>query len=378
MASNLDAQILGGSGTLSPLPKEVKKGVIAMGILGLISFISCGLLFIYISYRLLVKRSSCNDGTRASLISEREDGSTFAFGASRKQSACPSDPKTISTYDSGARSGGTFESKKTDSNSFLTLIHNLLVADMLQALAFAFGLNWWRLDGIFVSSGTCGAQTFFVMVGSVSISVFLVAISNFWLFVAILVTHMPPKSQKGAVPELSGHHPAFLIYPVIYLATTVPLSLVGLLASSGSIEVSTKHFNLVSGISSLAGLLDAILWSTTILLSSSKELREVGLDQFEFIRTPSRDYGNIVWVEGAAGQQTESRNNSRGHIWWRLHNERDGLPNVNEDRMMDDLTMHGIHMDTITSVQVEHSLTEPTEPVDSPTSKVPKAYHPKW
>lgn len=145
--------------------------------------------------------------------------------------------------------------------------------------------------------------------------------------------------------------------------------------------VSTKYFNLVSCISSLAGLLDAILWSTTILLSSSKELKEVGLDPFEFIRSPSRDYGNIVWVEGAAGthEQTERRRSSnRAHIWWRLNNERDGLPQVNEDRIMDDDNLNGIHMDTITSVLVEHSLTEPTEPTSAITSKIPKAYHPTW
>lgn len=222
-------------------------------------------------------------------------------------------------------------------------------------------------------------------------------LQNFWLFAAIALTivayawilvvltrnkqspkYMPPNPRKNTAPELSGHHPAFLVYPVIYLATTIPVALVGLLSAAHSINVQPKHFNLVIGITSLAGLLDAILWSTTILLSSSKELKETGLDPFEFLRSPSRDYGNIVWVEGAAGIQTEQRKGSRGHIRWRLNGGRYSLPKVNEDRIVDDFALNEIHMDTITSVQVEHSLTEPKEPDNPFTSKVPKAYHPKW
>lgn len=157
MDSNLEARILGDSGTLSPLPKIVKEGVLITGILGLFSFVSCGVLFIYISYRLKLRRSSRNDAIRASsLVSEQEDDSKLSLPGSRSQST--SDGKTISAYDSGTRTGEYYESKKSESNPFLTLIHNLLVADMLQALAFALGLNWWRVDGIFVPSGSCGAR----------------------------------------------------------------------------------------------------------------------------------------------------------------------------------------------------------------------------
>lgn len=155
MLSETEAQILTDNGSLSPLPKEAKEGVIAMGILGLFSFISCCFLFIYISYRLLTKHSNLNETPRISISSEQDDGSKIALGASRKQS---NSDQTISRYDSGARCVETSESNKTDSNSFLTLIHNLLVADMLQSLAFTFGLNWWRVDGIIVSSGSCGAR----------------------------------------------------------------------------------------------------------------------------------------------------------------------------------------------------------------------------
>lgn len=227
-------------------------------------------------------------------------------------------------------------------------------------------------------------------------------LQNFWLYLAIAITtvcyawilvsllrnkqsprHMPPSGRKNGPPELSGHHPAFLIYPAIYLATTIPLSLVGLLAAAGNVNISTQYFNLVSSISSLAGLLDAILWSTTILLSSSKELEEVGLDAFDFVLTAPIQYGNIVWVEGPANNQTEPNGTGRGRIWWRLRQGSDAsrihrLPSINTDPIMDDWNSHGIHMDTITSVEVEHSFGEPSPPAGSPTSKIPKTYHPTW
>lgn len=225
-------------------------------------------------------------------------------------------------------------------------------------------------------------------------------LQNFWLVLAIAVTivcylwifialvrnkqslrHMPPTSTRNNAPlELSGHHPAFLIYPVIYLITTVPISLVGLLATSGSVKVSTEYFNLVSSISSLAGFLDAILWSTTILFSSSKALKEVGLDAYDFMRTPSREYGNIVWVEGAARNQGQHRSRDAGGRWWRLHSDAISphAPGVDASCDSDGGNMNGIHMDTITSVQVESTLMEPMQAPDSPHPNIPKAYHRLW
>lgn len=146
-----EALVLGGFDTLSPLPMELKKGVIATGILGLFSFISCGLLFIYISYRVLTTRSTHNK-THREPSCEVDEVSRFSLGASGKQST---DLRKTSTIESAPRRVQKTSSRKKDSNSFLTLIHNLLVADMLQALAFAIGLTWWRENGIFVSSGLC-------------------------------------------------------------------------------------------------------------------------------------------------------------------------------------------------------------------------------
>lgn len=217
-------------------------------------------------------------------------------------------------------------------------------------------------------------------------------LQNFWLILAIVITvvcyawifvtllrnkqssrHMPPKPRKHGSRELSGHHPAFLIYPAIYIITTAPITLVGFLSDSGNLKISTRYFFLVSGMSSLAGLLDAVLWSTTILMSSSKELKEVGLDTYQFIRTPSRVYGNIVWVEGAAQSQSDNDRSHGERPWWGFHRAMKSPLGPSSHCISNDDNTEGIYMDTITTVQVEHQ--KPTQSAGCSFSKVPDAHH---
>lgn len=151
--------------------------------------------------------------------------------------------------------------------------------------------------------------------------------------------------------------------------------MVGVLSVSGSYKVSSHYFSLAAAVSSLAGLLDAALWSTTILMSSSENLKEVGLDTYKFMRTPSRAYGNIVWVEGATRDQPEHRGSHSERRWWKLHSDLNSSSGAAGDRIIDDDNhMKGIHMDTITTVQVESN--ESTRSAGPSSSQVPKAYHP--
>lgn len=300
-------------------------------------------------------------------------------------------------------------------NTFLTIvwgfklsrfaIRSVVAINWIFSFALAFAGLGVHMSS--VSRGNPSEQLYARSIGVCWINhryagTFGVWLQNFWLYTAIAITivcyswilvsllrnkqstrHMPPNPRKNGPPQLSGHHPAFLIYPAIYLATTIPLSLVGLLAAGRTVNLNTQYFNLVSSISSLAGLLDAILWSTTILLSSRKELEEVGLDAFDFILSAPPQYGNIVWVEGPANNPNGA---GRGRIWWRLRqgsnashtNRLNRLPSINTDPIMDDWTPNGIQMNTVTSVEVEHSFGEPSVPADSPTSKIPKTYHPTW
>lgn len=441
-----ELMILIGSGTLSPLPPQTKDHIIIMGMLALFSFLSCALLFTYITYRRLRPRWSSDADTQALGPHDENPSELVVLDPVQRQPG----PIMIkkSTQDP---EGGTQETTKSesdpDSNPFLTLIHNLLAADLIQAIAFMLSLTWWRQDGIFVPSSTCVAQGFFIILGSNSISAFLVAISlntmftivwdhklskravrgvaclcwlfsftlafsglgisgtvseqdegwffarsmslcwvnkkyasrdgfwlqNFWIILSIAITifcylwilvaylqnkqsttRMPPSKSRDGVPRPSGHHPAFLIYPVIYIICSAPISLVGLMAAAG-VHVTEDYFESVAIISSMAGLLDAILWSTTILFSSSKGLEESGLAKYNFVRTPERVYGNMVWVEGATrsrnkggsadGQDTERK-------WWKLSGNDGRQSRTSQSGSNND--EDGIHLDTVTMVTVDY------------------------
>lgn len=350
----------------------------------------------------------------------------------------PSDARKGQTQETRSEAAGSDNPKKAEFHSFLTLIHSILMADMVQSVAFMLSTSWWRKNAIIVPSPTCSAQAFFISFGGTSICFFLIAISlntfftivwgykfssqvtrtivvvcwilslgltfaglglnltlpgdnsgwyyaralglcwvnrkysyfglwlqNFWIvlsigltvvcygwtFVALMLNrqssrHMPqPKRKRNAPPEPSGHHPAFLIYPVIYIICAAPITFVGMAGAAG-VHVALPTFATVSTITSTVGILDAILWSFTILFSTSEQLEETGLDKFAVMRTPNRAFGNMVWVEGAVRRGSDRTQEGRRRNWWRLHGN-DGQTTSSTDMG------NAIHMDTVMTVTVE-------------------------
>ncbi|KAI1761925.1 G protein-coupled glucose receptor regulating Gpa2-domain-containing protein [Hypoxylon sp. FL1150] len=123
--------------------------------------------------------------------------------------------------------------------------------------------------------------------------------------------------------QSSGHHPAFLIYPVIYVLCTAPLALGRVVTMSGR-EVSTAYFCLAGAMIASNGWLDVLLFSTTrrsIIFNADLNLENTGLETFAFMRTPHwRKYGNIVWVQGGAAQRgnderERGRKKRRQSVW---------------------------------------------------------------
>ncbi|KAK1987066.1 integral membrane protein [Colletotrichum cereale] len=115
-----------------------------------------------------------------------------------------------------------------------------------------------------------------------------------------------PTSSHGDTPKTisnnAGHHPAFLIYPVIYILCTAPLALGRVITMTGH-QVSLEYFCLAGVMIASNGWLDVLLFSTTrhvIMFSASPDCEEIGLATFAFMRTPAnRRFGNMVWVQGA-------------------------------------------------------------------------------
>ncbi|KAK1750965.1 G protein-coupled glucose receptor regulating Gpa2-domain-containing protein [Echria macrotheca] len=154
----------------------------------------------------------------------------------------------------------------------------------------------------------------------------------------------PPPAQKD------NHHRAFLMYPVIYVVCTAPLA-IGRIVSMAGVNVPIAYFCLAGALITSNGWLDVLLWGLTrrvLLFESEVDVEDVGLDTFVFMRTPQgRLFGNIVWVEGAAG------GGNRGHGGG-------GGKNGNKTASQESLRDHGlgtrqgategIQLDLVTSV----------------------------
>ncbi|KAJ4415064.1 hypothetical protein N0V82_007580 [Gnomoniopsis sp. IMI 355080] len=109
------------------------------------------------------------------------------------------------------------------------------------------------------------------------------------------------------------HHPAFLVYPLIYVVCTLPLAMgrVGTLAGA---DVPYWYFCMAGALITSNGWLDVLLWGTTrhtIVFGPIDNADALGLETFNFMRTPpERRYGNIVWVQGATDNDSSSGSSS--------------------------------------------------------------------
>ncbi|ORY68507.1 uncharacterized protein BCR38DRAFT_521558 [Pseudomassariella vexata] len=170
-----------------------------------------------------------------------------------------------------------------------------------------------------------------------------------------------PKISTTALRP-SGHHPAFLVYPFVYLASAMPLT-VGSITPLGR---SVGFMAFTGSMLALSGFLDAVLWSSIIAFSSSDDIVNTGLDQFAFMRTPEgRSFGNMVWVQG--GAYTEKQPKGRG--WWKLGG-------LGVDRSSSQLSLRydeicaaesGIQMNVVTTVVVEDDgRAQASTPKDTP------------
>ncbi|KAJ9138420.1 G protein-coupled glucose receptor regulating Gpa2-domain-containing protein [Pleurostoma richardsiae] len=113
---------------------------------------------------------------------------------------------------------------------------------------------------------------------------------------------VPPPVPTSTPPAASGHHPGFLVYPIIYVVCTLPLCL-GRIATMAGANVPIGYFCAAGALIVSNGWLDALLWGTTrrtLVFGPVDNTDALGLDTFTFMRTPAdRRWGNMVWVQGA-------------------------------------------------------------------------------
>ncbi|GKT40216.1 uncharacterized protein ColSpa_00397 [Colletotrichum spaethianum] len=185
----------------------------------------------------------------------------------------------------------------------------------------------------------------------------------------------PTQSSYGdapaETPSNAGHHPAFLIYPIIYILCTAPLALGRVITMAGK-QIPLEYFCLAGAMIASNGWLDVLLFSTTrhvIIFNASPDYEETGLETFAFMRTPAnRRYGNMVWVQGAGStpQNLTSDEGTGGWLWKLFRKGRRGADTKRDRRRsgahrsisQESLrrrggNMEGIQMETVTTVVVE-------------------------
>jgi hypothetical protein len=166
--------------TITPLGGVFHQGLVALSVLGTISFISSSLLFLYITYRLIkwqcVRRSQRQrlSGTDPNPNAAQDEDLSLGL-AERHYSRLKVKTKFPSLPVPQMNQPDRPYSRAA--NPVLLLIYNLLFADIQQSLAFVLSIIWLGKDGIFVPSSTCWAQAWFLTTGKLASSGFLTAIS---------------------------------------------------------------------------------------------------------------------------------------------------------------------------------------------------------
>ncbi|CAN8103193.1 unnamed protein product [Discula destructiva] len=178
------------TGSLSPLPANVRASQKAMAVFGLLSIVSASGLWLHMSYRLLrwkVKDTNWR-GREQVRITSRADNVDLAMGLPESayriakglppqhQLARDEPPRENSGATEMQRSFSTRQSSKA-SNPLLILIHNLILADILLSACFLESIAWLREDSILVGSAYCHAQGWLISVGCMASALFLASMA---------------------------------------------------------------------------------------------------------------------------------------------------------------------------------------------------------
>lgn len=209
--------------SISPLPAEIRRCLMAMAGTGLASLVAAGLLWLHITYRLIRwkirdRRFQRQQREAPAGASARHPASTAHHQVidlnlglaeshyyqaryqnnnnnknahdmppplSQKQPLERTDTM-ISQVAVEQGQGGqpqyqspTSTRREKPPNPLLLLIYNLILADVVLSASYMNNFSWLHQDGIIAPSRTCTAQGFIVSIGCLTTSGFLFAISVF-------------------------------------------------------------------------------------------------------------------------------------------------------------------------------------------------------
>lgn len=120
-------------------------------------------------------------------------------------------------------------------------------------------------------------------------------------------TNVLKAPAAAAAAGSNSRHPAFLLYALIYILCTAPLSICRV-AGRASADVPLGYLCFAGVMLGSAGFLDTLLYATTrrsIIFSGEKPpTQDTGINTFAFVRTPpGRKFGNVVFVRGGEADE---------------------------------------------------------------------------
>ncbi|KAK1968807.1 hypothetical protein LY78DRAFT_727979 [Colletotrichum sublineola] len=421
-------------GSLVPLPEYHRRGLIILTSFSFLSAVATSLLWLFITYKFLSyrkrkwveqkresrQRARCSTADLPDLslgLDAPCRGSTGFARIAELDRVANSEERT---NEAGSLRQEEQEAEVEDvevRSPFPILVYNLLLADMMEAVAYALSIYWVVNDGIIAPSSVCWAQGWLGSTSNLAASLFLLSISVYtfltvglgykpppwtvyttiaglWIFdfgingagviASVLHPATPHESffmranvcstftngRQSEPPPPTGYHPAFVIYPFVYIGCSVPL-VVGRVASLLGIDLGIYYFSFAGSVLAANGLINSILWMSTILFSAPQDVRDTGLDQFAFVRTPVRNYGHTVVISGPVSRvplaQICPRDNKKDWWWWRHGGQRGwgrSYANMHNMPIVHAVEIHGlappapvegpfIQMEVVTAVTTE-------------------------
>ncbi|KAK5998864.1 hypothetical protein PT974_01248 [Cladobotryum mycophilum] len=201
------------SQTLSPLPKSLHSGLIAIFVLACISFVCSALLFIYLSYKLVIWHFSIRHQQDEEFRRQHEDYQEEEQVEQKPEEHRRNSSQHAKDFTLGI-DGPPIKLSRSSPNQFLILIYNLLLADLHQSLAFTLNGRWLYSNGIIVGTPTCFTQGLFVSTGDLSSS----------LFITLVAIHTYLSVVKGYRPSQKVLYSTIgLVWFFVYFVSVLPI-----------------------------------------------------------------------------------------------------------------------------------------------------------
>ena len=198
------------TGTLTPLPKRHRQGITAVGFAALISLLSTGALFLFLTYVYVLWqvqrwRAGRREWTRRASL-DLSLGLPDCRGSE------------IESSSDGRRdepSGGQSSIRsRRPRNPFPHLIYNILLAEIHTAVGYSVNLIWVARDGVLEGTLTCWIQGWFDSIGILAASQFFI-IMSVTTYLAVVWGWRPPQQVTQAV--------MLLVWLVVYLLCSLPI-----------------------------------------------------------------------------------------------------------------------------------------------------------